>query len=267
MVSALEERLAWAMEYAPKPARAPRPAIKIASLIIAAALGCVAIEAQAQAPPPAAVDAKAVDALNKMGAYLRSIPAFQITLQVQRDDVDVYGQLITLNGWATYQVRRPDAFAIELGLPTQSGRYVYDGKTVSAYDAKANAYAKFQAPSTIRATLEVAQDKYGANVPLDDLFKWGESNDWQKVLTSAHYIGKARLGRATANHYAFRQPGKDWQIWIADGDKPTPLRMIIVATDDESRPKFQADLVWDTAPNFAQSAFTFTPPPTAKAIQ
>ena len=56
-----------------------------------------------------------------MSAYLRSIPAFQITLQTQRDDVDVYGQLITLSGGATYKVRRPDRFSIDLALPTQAG--------------------------------------------------------------------------------------------------------------------------------------------------
>src|SRR6185369_2479888 len=138
------------MDNGPRPTRAPRSAreIKIAPLVIAAALGCIAIGAHA-APPPAQVDAKAVDALARMSVHLRSIPAFEITLQTQRDDVDVYGQLITLSGKATYKVRRPDAFSMDLALPSQSGRYVYDGKTVTAYDAPTNSYAKFQAPSTI----------------------------------------------------------------------------------------------------------------------
>ena len=110
------------MDNAPKSARAPRPVgeIKIAPLIIAVALGCVAIDAHAQTPP-AQVEPKAVDALTRMSAYLRSIPAFQITLQTQRDDVDVYGQLITLSGGATYKVRRPDAFFIDLALTSHGG--------------------------------------------------------------------------------------------------------------------------------------------------
>jgi hypothetical protein len=268
MVSTSRRRLAWAMENAPTSARAPRsfPRIKVAPLILAAAVGCVAMGVRAQTPP--AVEAKAVDAMNQMGAYLRSVPAFQITLLAQRDDVDENGQLITLTGGATYLVRRPNAFSIELALPTQAGRYVYDGRTVSAYDARANQYKTFAAPSTIRATLELAQEKYGATVPLDDLFKWSEGgSDWAKALTSAHYIGKARIAGQVANHYAFRQPGRDWQIWIAEGDKPTPLRMSITASDDPARPKFQADLAWDTAPQFAQGAFVFAPPPNAKAIQ
>lgn len=253
------------MDNGPKRAQAPKRAggIKIAPLIIAAAMGCIAIGAHAA---PAEVDPKAVDALTRMSTYLRSIPAFEIGLQTQTDDVDVYGQLITLSGKANYKVRRPDAFSFDLALPTQAGRYVYDGKTVTAYDAKANAYKTLQAPSTIRATLELAEQKYGASVPLDDLFTWSEGDSRAQALTSAHYVGKTQIGGQTASHYAFRQPGRDWQIWIADGDKPTPLRVSIIASDDPARPEFQADLSWNVAPQFDQDAFAFAPPPKARPI-
>ena len=249
--------------------------MKIATLTIAAALACGAIDVQAATQPDSAsavqagvgqVEPNAVDALNRMSGYLRSIPAFQITLQTQRDDVDDYGQLITLNGRATYRVRRPDAFSIDLALPNSTGQYVYDGKTVTVYDAASGYYSKYQAPSTIRATLDLAEQKYGATVPLDDLFKWSDGDDQAKALTSAHFIGKAQVAGQTASHYAFRQPGIDWQIWIADGDKPAPLRVIIAASDDPARPQFQADLSWDTAPQFSSDAFAFAPPPNARAL-
>lgn len=250
--------------------------MKIATLIIAAALGCGAICSEAAAQPasataarpaPAQVEPAAVAALARMSAYLRSIPAFQITLRTQRDDVDVYGQLITLGGEATYKVRRPDAFAIDLALPSRTRQYVYDGKTVTVYDPKTGYYAKFQAPSTIRATLEMAEQKYGASLPLEDLFTWSEGDARVKALTSAHFVDKDQIAGQTANHYAFRQPGVDWQIWIADGDKPAPLRVTIVASDDPARPQFQADLSWDTAPQFTQGAFAFAPPPNARPIE
>ena len=239
--------------------------MKISTLIISAALGCSAITAQA-APEPAKVEPTAVDALNRMSTYLHSLPAVQITLQSQRDDVDVYGQLITLGGGAVYKVRRPDAFSINLALPSMSAQYVYDGKTVTVYDGRSNAYAQVPAPGTIAATLELAEEKYGATVPLDDLFTWSDGDARSKSLTSAHYIGKSQVAGQTTSHYAFRQPGKDWQIWIADGDKPLPLRVLIVASDDPARPRFQVDLSWDTSPQFASNAFAFAPPPNARAV-
>ncbi len=242
-----------------------RGEMKTATLIIAAALGCGAIAADA-APPPAQVDPKAVDALARMSAYLQSIPAFQVTLQTQRDDVDDYGQLITLAGAAVYKVRRPDGFYIDLTQTAFASKYVYDGKTVTAYDTRTNAYSKTQAPATIRATLDLAEQKYGATVPLDDLFNWSSGDDKAKVLTSAHFIGKEQIAGRAANHYAFRQPGRDWQIWIADGDKPAPMRVTILATDDGARPRFQVDLSWDAAPKFAPNTFAFAPPPNSRAV-
>lgn len=239
--------------------------MKIATLIIAAALGWGAIDAQA-VTQSAQVDPNAVNALARMSAYLRSIPAFQITMLTQRDDVDVYGQLITLSGAAIYRVRRPDALYIDLALPNLSAKYVYDGKTMTLYDATTNAYAKVPAASTMRATVELAEQKYGATVPLDDLFTWGDGDDRAKALTSAHFIGKAYVDGKATNHYAFRQAGRDWQIWIADGDKPAPLRVAIVANGDPARPQFRADLAWDTTPKFAPNAFAFAPPPNARDL-
>jgi hypothetical protein len=249
--------------------------MKTSALALAAALAFGATNGLAATQPSSAtaspapatqVESGAVEALNRMSAYLRALPAFQITLQTERDDVDIYGQLITLSGEATYKVRRPDAFAIDLALPSRTRQYIYDGKTVAIFDPKTNYYAKFDAAPTIRATLQLASEKYGAELPLEDLFTWTEGDSQSKALTSAHYIGKAQIAGQTANHYAFRQPGVDWQIWIADGDKPLPLRVAIVASSDDARPKFEANLAWDTAPQFSPDTFVFAPPPNAKSI-
>jgi hypothetical protein len=145
-------------------------------------------------------------------------------------------------------------------------QYVYDGKTLTVFDPKTGYYAKVQAPPTIHAALEMASEKYGVTLPLADLFTWSEGDDNAKALTSAHFIGKTRIAGQDANHYAFRQAGIDWQIWIADGDKPAPLRVLLVASDDPARPKFQADLVWDTAPQFVEDTFVFAPPANSRSI-
>lgn len=252
--------------------------MKITSLLLAAVVGCGAIGAQAATthPHPVVVPAQpgqgqvepqAVQALVKMSAYLRTLQNFQIGMQTQRDDVDEYGQLITLDGQANYKVRRPNGLAIDLASPSLTRQYVYDGKTVTVFDPTTGYFAKFAAPPTIHETLALAEEKYGVELPLADLFTWSEGDDRAKALTSAHFIGQVQVGGQTANHYAFRQPGVDWQIWIADGDKPAPLRVVIVASDDPVRPQFQADLAWDTAPQFADNAFAFTPPANARQIQ
>jgi hypothetical protein len=43
----------------------------------------------------------------------------------------------------------------------------------------------------------------------------------QARLTGAMAIGLATLRATPCDHYAFRQEGLDWQVWIQRGDKPT----------------------------------------------
>ncbi len=207
-----------------------------------------------------------MQALNKMSAYLRTIPNFQVKMTTERDDVDEYGQLLTFDGATTYKVKSPDAFAIEVTDADKTRQYVYDGKTVVVFDPKTGFYASFKAAPTIRQTLDLAADRYGISVPLDDLFHWDQGNDQVNALTSGHFVGKANINGQEADHYAYRQAGVDWQIWIATGDKPVPLRVVITASDDPARPQFEANLSWDTSAQVAADTFTFTPPANARLI-
>ena len=208
----------------------------------------------------------ALTAMAKMSAYLRSTHAFEVKMTTRRDDVDTFGQIITLDGETTYEVKSPDAFRIDQNEPARIRQYVYDGKSVTIFDPKSNVYASFPAPGTIRQTLDLAADKYGIWVPLDDLFHWDQGDAQTSKLTSAHYVGPTKVGGQDADQYAFRQPGVDWQIWIAKGDKPVPLRVGIVASDDPARPQFEANLEWNADPQFAADTFTFTAPANAKSI-
>ena len=65
--------------------------MKLVTLVIAGALGCGVMQAKAAEQPASAsasqapsaqVEPQAVEALSRMSTYLRSIPAFQINLQV-----------------------------------------------------------------------------------------------------------------------------------------------------------------------------------------
>lgn len=223
-----------------------------------------------QHPSPAAqasqIEPAAVAALARMSAFLRSNRTFEVRMDMQRDEVDAYGQILTFSGASTYKVRAPNGLEIETSDAGQSRRYVYDGKSVTVFDPKSRYYGRFDAPPTIRETLDQAQTKYGIRIPLADLFRWGDDPNQANELTAAHFVDSETVGGQDAQHFAFREKGVDWQIWIADGDKPLPLRVVVVAADDPARPQFEADLTWDTAPQFAADTFVFTPPAQAKVI-
>jgi hypothetical protein len=219
------------------------------------------------APAPAAVvDPASVAAVRKMAAYLRTLESFSLQVASERDEVDAYGQLLTFNGRVNYAVKRPDGFTIKVSEDRDARQFFYDGKSLTIFDPKTSFSARIPAPPTIRQTLELARDKYGISLPLMDLFQWNAGSAEEEKLTSGHFVGSAKIGDQDTDQYAFRQPGVDWQIWIAKGDKPVPVRIVIVGADDPARPQYETNLAWDTAAQFTADTFVFTPPADAKSI-
>ena len=50
-------------------------------------------------------------------------------------------------------------------------------------------------------------------------------------------LGLSDVGGITCEHYAFRQPGLDWQVWIQLGDHPLPKKLVLTTTTDDARPQ------------------------------
>jgi hypothetical protein len=227
--------------------------------------GAALAAAAAANPVPAAVEPAAYDALKRMSAYLNTLKSFEVRSTTVRDEVVSNGQKLQFGGTVTYKVRRPDGFVIETAEDRRVRQLIYDGKSLALYAPRMGFYARVDAPPTIRQTLD-ALESYDVHIPLEDLFVWGTDNDWRGALKAGYVVGYAHINGQDAVQYAFREEGVDWQIWIAEGDKPLPLRVVITSTDSPSQPQFSSDLTWNTAPQFDAAAFTFTPPADAKPI-
>jgi hypothetical protein len=212
------------------------------------------------------VEPQAMDALKKMGAYLRTLNAFEIKSSTLTDTVLDNGQTVQFGGNVTYRVRRPNGFVINVADDRKVRQYNYDGKSFTVFSPRMGFYATVAAPPTIREVLTAAEDKLGIELPLVDLFRWGLPEDRHADLTSGVLVGYARINGVDAEQYAFREGDVDWQIWIQRGDKPLPLKAVITLTSDPARPQFAATLNWNTSPKFSDTTFAFRPPANAKPI-
>jgi hypothetical protein len=70
----------------------------------------------------------------------------------------------------------------------------------------------------------------------------------------------------SCGHYAFRQAGLDWQVWIQMGDYPLPRKLVLTTMTDEARPQYTATMTWNLAPSFNDAAFTFVAPKDAGRV-
>lgn len=248
----------------------------IAALVLVGAAACsppaekqaTAPEAQPQAAADErpAVDPEAIAALERMGAYLRTLQAFEVRAETTMDNVlDGTEQKVQFAGEGLYRIRRPNAFFLEANTDRRHRQFYYDGTTFTIFSPRMNVYAQRPAPATIREMVDEMENRYNIPVPLADLFYWG--SEPVPDLQLASVIGFARMNGQDSDHYAFRQGDIDWQIWIARGDRPLPLKVVITTRSDPAQPQYTSELAWNLNPTFTASTFAFRPPGQAHEIQ
>ena len=216
---------------------------------------------KATAATSAAVEPQALQALQRMSAYLGTIGKFEIKADTTLDQVYRNGQKLQFGGTIEYKVARPGGFMISVATDRKVRKFYYDGKTLTMYGPVAGLYATIDAPPTIRELMDVLYTNYDVDLPLMDLFRWSDPNNGRSEhLDSGILVGYAKINGVDTQHYAFREGGVDWQVWIAEGDRPLPLKFVITSTWLSGQPQFTSVLKWDEKPSFSSDEFSFKPP-------
>ena len=213
------------------------------------------------------MDTSAVNALKRMGAYLRTLTAFQIEADVTTEEVLRDGQKVTFENHVELVASRPNKLRVELSSDRKQRLFVYDGRTFTLFAPRQKFYSTVNAPPTINELATMLEEKYDVNLPLVDLFRFGSTDDeiMQKIR-SAKDIGPSTIDDITTEHFAFRQTGVDWQVWIQKGQYPLPLKLVITTLTDDARPQHTALYTWNLAPSFNDTAFSVEAPDDFKKI-
>ncbi len=71
-------------------------------------------------------------------------------------------------------------------------------------------------------------------------------------------LGSGVIGGIECDHLAFRTEEVDWQIWIAQGDKPYPCRYVITTKRVAGSPQYSVQIRdWKTGDAVASETFVF----------
>jgi hypothetical protein len=240
--------------------------VVIAGIVLCAPIGPSVLaktgrQAGSQAASPNPIDPDAMAALDKMGAYLRTLKSFQVRADVATDRVLDDGQTIQFSSKVDLVIARPNRMRVEVNDDDGHRFFFFDGKDFTIYGQVVGFYATVPAPPTLAKLSEDLNDKYGIELPLIDLFYWGTDEAIVKKIKAADDIGPSTVDGITCEQYAFRQEGVDWQIWIQLGEFPLPRKLVIRTLTDDAKPQHSENLTWNLAPSFSEDAFTFVPPP------
>jgi hypothetical protein len=86
-------------------------------------------------------------------------------------------------------------------------------------------------------------------------------------VRSVDYVEKTNIHGSTSHHLAARTGEVDFQVWVADGDKPLPQRVVITYKKATGEPQFWAQFSdWNLAPAIEDSTFLVTPPDGAQKV-
>jgi hypothetical protein len=211
-------------------------------------------------------DPLVIDALLQMGATLADLQEFSVSIDSTLEQVMDSGQKLEFGGTALYRVRRPDRMRVDVVTDTGAGSFFYDGQSLTFWTPHKGFYGSTAARPTIRETIEWAEDEYGLEVPLADLFDWGSERAPIDEIEVGFLVGSARIDGVNCAHYAFRTAEVDWEVWVETGTRPLPRKYTITDRTQTGLPRFEATLTWSTLEDFEDPIFTFSPPVDANRI-
>ncbi len=234
-----------------------------------AASGAVLLAAgacAAAAAPPRTVDPAGVAALERMGATLRGLDHFSVTSDASVEIVLDSGQKIETAQAIRYRVQQPGRLRVDLANGSYERQVFFGDGKLTVWAPRKKYYTTVDVEAqTLRQLVANAAAEYDIELPLSDLFLWGTDAAPTGAITSALKVGEEVIGNDSVEHWALRQPGVDWQVWISKATS-LPRKLVITSLDDPALPEFSASLSWDTTTPVAESVFAFQPPADASRI-
>ena len=244
--------------------RASRHALLGLGLLLCATQACLA---QAAAAPAEERDPAVFSRLAQMGDYLRSLPSFVVKAETAKDEVLESGQKVQFSGTLEYRYAKPDWLRASVRTDRKWREFYFDGKTLTQVAPRMGYYGSVQIPGKVGEVMTGLAQRYDIDMPLADLFYWGTPSSGVDDVTAATLIGPARIGGIETEHFALRQAGVDWQIWIERGARPLPRKLVITTTEEPAQPQYSATLSWDLGAHTPAAAFTYAPPKGAHRIE
>ena len=243
-----------------------------AALVLAGGLAYAQQPAPGKKAPAAAAvtesQAQASAILMRMADSLAGAQRFSVSVRGGYDAVQKSGQKIEYNEMRKVTLSRPDRLRVE-GERSDGAKTltVFTGKEIVLIDETSNVYATAPQPGGLDDTIFHFVKDLGMRLPLAVLLVSQLPAELKDRVRSVDYVEKTNIHGSPSHHLAARTDTVDFQVWVADGDKPLPQRIVITYKKDKGEPQFRAQFSdWNLAPAIEDSTFLVTPPDGAQKV-
>jgi len=216
---------------------------------------------------PRVVDSQAVRILRRSMDYLNGLQRFSAKTQILTEDQLNTGNRVDYESWGSMTIERPNKLRGERHGVGFQQTLLFDGATLTLYDAARQVYASKPAPGTIPGMFQLAYDSLGLSVPISDLVWPDVFPLLMQGVTLARVMDKEIIGGVTCDHLVFSRPDVDFQIWIPDAGDPLPMKYIVT---DPATPALLSIVTtlsdWKVNQHVPAATFTFAPPKGAQPV-
>jgi hypothetical protein len=238
-----------------------RPLAAITCAILATAV-CVAATTVARAD-----EASAKKLLKGMSDYMAAQKSISFDYDAALEVVTKDDQKIALLSSGGVVLNRPDKIRFTRAGGFADIEMLFDGKTLTLFGKNANVYVQADAPGTVDQLVNDLQEKFRRPLPAADLLLSNSYDELTSDVIDAKDLGSGVIGGVECDHLAFRKQEVDFQIWIAQGDKPYPCRFSITSRGIPGNPQYSVQVRdWNTGANVAATDFTFKNPSNANKV-
>ncbi len=214
------------------------------------------------------IDSEAIRLLRHMGKYIGAAREFSFRADITDDAVLSNGQKIQNGGIANVEVRRPNKLHVRYSGDERRTQVFYDGKNFTILDMAKLVYTKTDVPPTIDAAVDKIFSQYGFSVPIADLVYEYPFRILIENVETGFMVGRTLIDGKPTFHLAFSQSEIDWQIWIEDGPRPLPRKLLITYKNEIGSPQYTAVLSsWNFQPRLSEAFAEFHPPSESQEIQ
>ncbi|MHC2455631.1 hypothetical protein ACVMIX_002272 [Rhizobium leguminosarum] len=220
---------------------------------------------------PLAARAQEPDArklVKAMSDYLSAQKAISFAYDTNFEIVTTEHQKLLLASSGKVEMGRPDKLRVTRTGGFADVEMTFDGKTATVLGKHLNLYTQADLPGTIDHLVDEMRDKLHRPVPGADLLLPNVYDELMRDVVDVKDLGSGVIGGVECDHLAFRTKELDWQLWIAQGEKPYPCRYVITATQVDLGPQYSIQISdWKTGTDVVAEDYSFKNTTDAKKVE
>lgn len=213
-------------------------------------------------------EADAKRLLKAMSDYVAAQKAISFDYDSTLDVVTPDNQIIGLASSGALTLSRPNQVHASRSGGFADIEMNFNGETLTILGKNINAYTQIKIPGTVDHLIDELKDTYNRPLPAADLLLANSYEVLMQDVVDIKDLGSGVIGGIECDSLAFRAEEVDWQIWIAQGDRPYPCQYSITSKLVASSPQYTVQVRnWKAGDDVTAHDFNFKNTTNAKQVE